>query len=210
MAMHNKGIWLGSVLLLLASFTSQAESLAAPTESQDSQQGDTLYITDNLFVHMHSGAGNNYRIIGSINAGSELTFLAVNEETGYIQVKDNRGRTGWVNKRFTTKRAGLSHQNIELKKQVAMLQEELGQLRGDVPSLRQVKGDLETENQNLQIEIKGLNDKVAELTQKRQEATDKQQKNLLIYGGGIGFIGVLLGIIITIGLSRRRRYDGWA
>jgi SH3 domain protein len=31
-----------------------------------------------------------------------------------------------------------------------------------------------------------------------------------MYGGGIAFIGIFIGMIITLMLSRRKSYDGWA
>lgn len=171
---------------------------------------ETAYITDNLHVYMHSGAGKQYRILGSLNSGSELTVIGEDDAAGYIQVKDSKGRTGWVDKRNISKRPGLAIQNQQLRAQVSELKAELNTSQRDMPSLRQVKGDLEIKNEQLQKEITSLESEISNLKRSRQETSDKEKRDLLIYGGGIAFVGILFGILITLVLSRRKRYDGWA
>ena len=60
------------------------------------------YISDDLFTFMHSGPNNTYRIMGSVNAGSKVQLLQANKDTGYTQIRDSRGRTGWVQSKFVT------------------------------------------------------------------------------------------------------------
>lgn len=71
--------------------------LAAPTFAQD------RYIADKLFTYMHSGPSNQYRILGSIDAGEKVKLIEVNKESGYSHIADERGRTGWVESRFITR-----------------------------------------------------------------------------------------------------------
>lgn len=54
--------------------------LAAPTFAQD------RYIADKLFTYMHSGPSNQYRILGSIDAGEKVKLIEVNKESGYSQL----------------------------------------------------------------------------------------------------------------------------
>lgn len=54
--------------------------LAAPTFAQD------RYIADKLFTYMHSGPSNQYRILGSIDAGEKVKLIEVNKESGYIAI----------------------------------------------------------------------------------------------------------------------------
>lgn len=179
-------------------------------QTTENASSSTAYITDNLFVYMHSGPGKNYRILGSVQAGTELQLLDENKDTGYSQVKDSRGRTGWIDKRNISKRPGLAQQNLKLKSQLADLQAELNSSQRDMPVLRQTASDLEVKNRELTAEIEKLNAQISSSRNQKQQASEKQQKQLLIYGGGIAFIGILMGIIITLVLSRRKRYDGWA
>ncbi|MCV5978240.1 TIGR04211 family SH3 domain-containing protein, partial [Escherichia coli] len=66
------------------------------------------YISDDIFTCMHSGPNNTYRIIGSINAGSKVQLLQANKDTGYTQVRDDRGRTGWVQSKFVTNQESMA------------------------------------------------------------------------------------------------------
>lgn len=191
-------------------FENEPATEVLEVQTSETSTSSTAYITDNLFVYMHSGPGKNYRILGSVQAGTELQLLDENKESGYSQVKDSRGRTGWIDKRNISKRPGLAQQNAKLKSQLSELQAELNSAQRDMPLLRQSTNELEVKNRELSAEIENLNSQIESSRNQKQQASDKQQKQLLIYGGGIAFIGILLGIIITIVLSRRKRYDGWA
>ena len=149
-------------------------------------------------------------IYGSVQAGTELQVLDDNKETGYTQVKDSRGRTGWIDKRNVSKRPGLAQQSQQLKSQLSELQSEINASQRDMPVLRQTAQDYESKNKALAAEIESLKAQIASTQNKKQQASEKQQKQLLVYGGGIAFIGIFMGIIITLVLSRRKRYDGWA
>ena len=47
-----------------------AWAIAAPAQAQ----AQTRYISDNLFTYMHSGPSNQYKIIGSVDAGDRVTL----------------------------------------------------------------------------------------------------------------------------------------
>ena len=191
--------------------SNDANEPAEVIEVQTTETTPTVaYITDNLFVYLHSGPSKNYRILGSVQAGTELQVLDDNKETGYTQVKDSRGRTGWIDKRNVSKRPGLAQRNQQLKSQLAELQSEINASQRDMPVLRQTAQDYESKNKALAAEIESLKAQIASTQNQKQQASEKQQKQLLVYGGGIAFIGIFMGIIITLVLSRRKRYDGWA
>ncbi len=64
------------------------------------------YISDELFTYMHSGPGTQYRIIGSVDAGTKVTVVDTNRNEGYSQVIDDRGRKGWVESKYVTNQPG--------------------------------------------------------------------------------------------------------
>ncbi|MGO2569559.1 MAG: TIGR04211 family SH3 domain-containing protein, partial [Serratia proteamaculans] len=57
---------------------------------------DKRYISDELNTYVHSGPGNQYRIVGTLNAGEEVTLLSVNDSTNYGQIRDAKGRNTWI------------------------------------------------------------------------------------------------------------------
>ena len=83
------------------------------------------YISDNLFTYMHSGPSNQFRIIGSIDAGDKVTLLEENQDTGYTQIQDSEGRKGWVESRFVTTRESISIRLPKLEKELESVKEKL-------------------------------------------------------------------------------------
>lgn len=185
--------------------------LAAATFMSHAEQADenTAYIVDNLYTFMHSGASKNYRIIGSVDAGTKLT-LASAEENGFFKVVDDKEREGWVEAKFISKTAGIHQQYRTLSSEMTSMQEQLRQAQIELPQLQEQNQTLTDQNNVLSEQIIKLKSTLeAERTQK-QQAGAKEKRQLLTYGGAIAFIGLFLGIILTIVLSRRKRYDGWA
>ena len=54
------------------------------------------YVSDELNTWVRSGPGDNYRLVGTVNAGEEVTLLQTNADTNYGQVRDSTGRTSWI------------------------------------------------------------------------------------------------------------------
>ena len=88
--------WLAAALIA-CSF--QAFSLQ---DTADLEASSSHYIRDDLFIFMHTGPGRNYRILGSIEAGTPITVLARDNDAEFTQITDNEGREGWVESRFVS------------------------------------------------------------------------------------------------------------
>ena len=52
------------------------------------------YITENLSTYMRKGAGDQFKISGSIQAGEKITVLDRKER--FVLIRDSRNREGWV------------------------------------------------------------------------------------------------------------------
>lgn len=99
---------------------------------------------------MHSGPNNTYRIIGSINAGSKVQLLQANKDTGYTQVRDDRGRTGWVQSKFVTNQESMAIRLPRIEKELSEVKEQLANARqtSDTEKAGLVTS-LETRNQQI-------------------------------------------------------------
>jgi len=76
-----------SLLLTLLAFNSLAE---------------TVYIDDNQkFVWTRTGPSEDFKVRENV-VTSQLEVLQRNEETGFVQVKDERGNTFWVKSKYLT------------------------------------------------------------------------------------------------------------
>jgi SH3 domain protein len=193
------------LLLTATTFMSQAEE----AQAENATDANTAYIIDNLYTFMRSGASKDYRLLGSIDAGTQLTLLS-SEENGFIKIKDDKDREGWIEAKFVTQTPGLHKQYKTLSSEISTMQEKLRQAQIDLPQLQDQNQTLTNQNKQLSEQITKLKITLEQERVQKQAASSKEKRQLLTYGGAIAFLGLFLGIILTIVLSRRKRYEGWA
>ncbi|GAB2636758.1 TIGR04211 family SH3 domain-containing protein [Vibrio panuliri] len=180
------------------------------------------YISDNLFTYMHSGPSNQYRIIGSVNAGEKVSLVANNKETGYSQIVDNRGRKGWIATNFVTTQESMTTRLPRLEKELAEVKAKLANANEHANKEKAGLIDsLETRNSQISELEKSYAEMNQQLTASQTEVRnlraklDTQKDDLLLkyftYGGGVAGIGLLLGLILPHIIPRRKRSPaGWA
>ncbi|EOX1785676.1 TIGR04211 family SH3 domain-containing protein [Vibrio cholerae] len=190
--------------------------LAAPTFAQD------RYIADKLFTYMHSGPSNQYRILGSIDAGEKVKLIEVNKESGYSHIADERGRTGWVESRFITREVSNTLRLPALEKELEEVKKLLANARQNADSEKTgLAESLELRNQQIADLERNYADISKQLTDSQSEIRelraklDTQKEDLLLkyftYGGGVAGIGLLLGLVLPHIIPRRKRHPaGWA
>ena len=71
-------------------------TLLALSATAVSHAEEKRYVSDELNTWVRSGPGDNYRLVGTVNAGEEVTLLQTDANTNYAQVKDSSGRTAWI------------------------------------------------------------------------------------------------------------------
>ena len=64
--------------------------LFAATVSITAHAEEIRYVSDDLSTYVHSGPSNRYRIAGSLNSGEKVTVLDVNNESGFVRVRDSK------------------------------------------------------------------------------------------------------------------------
>lgn len=190
------------------------------TLSWASHAEETRYVSDELLTYIHSGPGNQYRIIGTLNAGDEVTVLSTNEGAGYAQIRDAKGRASWIPLNQLSQTPSLRIRVPELEKQVQDLSAKLSDIDSDwnrrtadmqqkVDASDDVINTLRNENQALKNQL--------EVARKKVEAAnvqldDKQRALILqwfLYGGGVAGAGLLLGLLLPHLIPRRKKNNRW-
>ncbi|CAK4069491.1 TIGR04211 family SH3 domain-containing protein [Vibrio sp. MarTm2] len=199
------------VLLVLATLVAAPAALA-----QD------RYIADKLFTYMHSGPSNQYRIIGSIDAGDKVKLLSTDRATGYSQIQDDRGRKGWVESKFVTSQESMALRLPKLEKELAETKERLANARSTSDQEKAGLVDsLETSNRRIAELEQSYTDMSQQLSSAQEEVRslraklDTQKDDLLLkyfmYGGGVAGLGLLFGLILPHIIPRKKRSpSGWA
>lgn len=166
----------------------------------------THYVRDDLFIFMHAGPTREYRILGSVDAGTPLEVLEEEEDFTRVKTPD---RTGWIESRYVTTRLPLALQMPQINQQLAdsevALQEEVNksaQLRQQLNDARQQIADLTAQRETSQQTI-------AELQQQVKREDKDELFTWFTRGGMVAGGGVLLGLLLSLLPRRRRRGGEW-
>jgi len=193
-------------LFILINFSIFAEETANQETDNDQQ---IAYISDDLFIYMHAGAGNNYRILGSINSGDEVV-LTGQEANNYTQIVDNKGRTAWVESKYVSTKPGLRVVIAELNTKLAGNEESSLQLSDEISQANNQVSALNSQNEQLKIEITKLKQQLTQ-TQAQLSTQDLAIKKEYFFNGAIVLgLGLLLGLIIPrLPLRKRQSMESW-
>jgi SH3 domain protein len=195
------GKQVGFLVMLITSFMS--------FQVMSQSEGQTRYISDDLFTYIHAGPGLNYRILGSVTAGTKVTLLKTDSETNFSQIVDDKNRTGWIDTDFIKK-------NRSVRELVPGLQQEVSQTQQVLEQEQQTNQRLNQQIQSLSNSVKALEKQLASSEKKQSQLTrelenhDKtEQMEWFTRGGILAVVSLLIGIIITYLPKKRRRNDNW-
>lgn len=167
----------------------------------------TGYISDDLSIFMHAGPGTNYKIYGTITAGSQVKVTG-NNEKDYSEIIDDKNRTGWVETKYITQTPGLRFTVEELNSQVSNATSFTQQLDGEVNQLKSTIADLEQQNTLLNKDAEKLNKALAETTSQLKDQDTNIKKQWFFNGAIVLGFGLILGLILPKFFSRRREGMG--
>lgn len=175
------------------------------------------YITENLSTYMRKGAGDQYKISGTIQAGEKVTVL--DRKEGYTLIRDSKGRDGWVLSKEVSQTASpkdlipqlqqkVQELSLKLKNVDSDWQQRTAEMQRRTQQASQQSNELIEVNAQLKREIEVLKNKNRDL----ETMQDAEKREIIIqwfiYGGSVLGVGLLLGLLIPFILPRRRN-NGW-
>ncbi len=182
-----------SLLLTLLTFNALAE---------------TVYIDDQIKVWSRTGPTNGYRLSTDLAPGAKLEVLQKNEETGFVEVEDIRGRTGWVEGKFL-KSSPTAHQKLATAlREIASLKTSHSTKVSGLEKRVQDLAPLEAFNQELQSKLATQESELEMLRQKSQMYEGGFYSEVLFAGSLVVLGGMLIGWLLTK-LGGGRRNTGW-
>ncbi len=180
------------LLLPVLSFAEEASSSATAG-----------YISEDLIVYMHTGAGKNYRILGTVNSGEKVQITG-ETKNDYSEIITDKDRTGWVESKYVSTKPGMRYVIADLNEKLASFQAEKSALTDQLNNAVSEIDALKSERSDLQNNISALN---MDLTQTKSQLKnqDTSIKKQWFFNGAIVLgIGLLLGLIVPRLFSRRK------
>ncbi len=191
-------------------------------------QAETGYVTDSCTIPIRRGTSTQYKILRMAPSGTPLEIMESSSAEGYTKVKTPEGTVGWILSRYLMDQPAPRDRVVQLEARITTLEEENRGLRGEVGALDTSRAELarcgkelaeirraasqtlaiEQENRNLQQETTLAREQVAHLERENASLREESQRDWFIAGAGVGFGGLLLGLIIP-NLPWRRQRRRW-
>lgn len=181
---------------------------------------DTRYVSDNIFTYIHNGPGTQYRILGSVKAGEPLEVKTVNNEAGFTQIVDGRGREGWIKNSELQSQISLRERLPQVEKELEEAKARLLNLNGDnerrfaekdgkIAEQTQEIASLKAKLASQGDEMGNLKEQNEALTQSYDNQEHDMQMDWFIRGGAMVGGGILLGILLPMLPRRRKSSERW-
>jgi SH3 domain protein len=196
-------------VLILLWIASSSFCVTLMAQEPNDRDGDIRYISDDLFTYLHAGPGRNFRILGSVVAGTRVTVLQFDTEKNFIEIIDDKQRTGWVDADFINSERSVRELVPGLQQRVQDSAETIKEQRQNNDLLNQQIADLTSQNADLKKKLGVLENKNSEITQTLADYDQTAQMEWFTRGGIVAVISLILGIIITYLPKKRRRNDNW-
>lgn len=178
----------------------------------------THYVTENLHTYMRRGAGDQFKISGTIQAGERVAVLDRKER--YVLIRDAKNREGWILASEITETPSSKELTPKLQQQVDELtlklnridsewQQRTIELQRRAEQANQQSSALLDQNAQLKRELDILKNKNRDLESLQDAQSREIMIQYFIYGGSVLGVGLFLGLIIPLLLPRRRNNKGW-
>jgi SH3 domain protein len=193
----------------------------------------TVYVTDHLDLALRSEENNRGKIIKMLPAGTPLTVLSQNKQTGFTYVRLENGTVGYILTNYTAKElsqnaqvASLRAENATLKTELEALKDSLtpgttlekslaherDQLSRELSELKQTATStvqLKNQRDELQERVVNVERELEQLKLENKALEDSANQDWFLYGGMLSIISVILGFLLPKISWRRSRSSGW-
>lgn len=180
----------------------------------------TRYVSDDIFIYLHSGPSLDYRIIGTVKVGTLVNTLKYDSDTKFMQVKTPAGKIGWVKSKELQQDLPAKTLLPEAQKRLQAAQKKLANIVQENAKTLQEKAlsmqekeslvnDLQGERASLLKIIDDLKAKNLELDLLQDTKDERIKMEWMMYGGSVLFFGLLIGLIIPFLPRRKKRQNNW-
>ena len=161
-----------------------------------------------MYVFLHSGPNNQYRIIGTVNAGQSVTFLQEDSDTGYAEIQVD-GKTGWLPKEHVTYTPGLAGQLDSLKAEYAQYNETVNAWEQQREHLNSQLNEAVAERQKAVEQLEQANRAYEQLKVQLENTQGPIWEKPMVLGSLILLAGLVFGLLLPLLMPKRRSSERW-
>ena len=176
-----RSLFLLSMLVFLQPAHSQTEPIPA-------------FISDALVVYLHSGPGNQYGIVGTIAAGTDVIQLG--QENGYAQIQYEEDKTGWLPQEHLSYTPGLKAQLSELAVNFQEQSARLTELEQSSNQLQTALNQATLERDQAVLELQQVNRNNERLTAELNATQASFWQQPMTIGGMLLLFGLIFGLLL--------------
>ncbi len=181
------------------------------TWSTTAKAEQSAYVSDQLTVFVHSGPTRNYRIVGTIEAGSPISLIEKSEDGSFSQVEyDNK--TGWIESQYVSTEQSLKQKFVQsqqaLEKTTAELTEVTNKLNTQQSEQMLLESQLERQQQTnakLESSVQNYQMQLAQIQQNDAQTQEKVKMDWMIKGGALALGSLVLGYLLALMPRRKKR-----
>lgn len=168
------------------------------------------YISDNVFVYIHTGPSPKFRILGSVVSGAKIEIVEQSEDGQYTKIIDDKGRTGWIKSEFSSAEIGIKERFVQLQQTVDNLKNKNEQLTVRSSEFNQNNGQLQQRITSLTNELNLAKREKTEMEAKLIGEDAEIQMKWLLNGGILVFVSILFGILLTFVPGKKKNKGNWS
>jgi len=162
-----------------------------------SGQAQEAWVMDKeVSLTLRTGAGTQYRIIGSLTTGDVATILTRGD--GWTKVRTAEGKEGWVSAGFLQSSPPAQIELERLKNGAEDLRKQVAELSEKTVDLRASNDEIESKDEAQRLEIDRL-------TRENYKLRARARWPEWITGAGIVLVGMALGALLGRNSGRRRQ-----
>lgn len=167
------------------------------------------HIADDVFVFIHGGPSNKFRITGRVRSGSPITILKKSPDGKFVQIRTASGKVGWADGNNVA--SGDSMQ-IKVPKLETALQKSEAMVTEQGEEIELLAAELDTykaENSTYTEQLNKLNAEIKGLNRQIEGMDESNLMRWFTHGGLVALGGVILGLLIPLLPKKKKRRDDW-
>ncbi len=141
-------------------------------------QAKSIYVSDRLVITLRSGAGNQFKIIKTLPAGTVLDILEGTESDEWLKVNTPDGMTGYVQSQYLSNEPTSKDKLITAEKRLDRVQQENTDLKEKLKTVTQDKAELSKNQESLAADNEKINKEllhIREISAKPVELADENK-----------------------------------